>query len=100
VRADLSRSQQAVQAGHAVAEWCFRETDRAWDEYSRFGGSFSMRWENHTLVYLKVRDLKELEDWYKNCREAVAFYEPDIGGQMTAFCTLTPHPEFGSLRLL
>jgi len=42
VRADLSKSQQAVQAGHALAQFLLEHRDTAWD--------------NGTLVYLKVPD--------------------------------------------
>lgn len=42
VRKDLSKSQQAVQAGHAVAEFLLNNDDHGWD--------------NGTLVYLGVPD--------------------------------------------
>jgi peptidyl-tRNA hydrolase len=42
VRADLSKSQQAVQAGHALAEFLLRVPKH--------------NWNNGTLVYLKVPD--------------------------------------------
>ena len=38
VRKDLGRSQQAVQSGHAVAEYLLKRPDTKWD--------------NGTLVYL------------------------------------------------
>ncbi len=49
VRKNLSRSQQAVQAGHAVAEYLLR-------------GPFTF-WENGTLVYLEVKDEIVLRQW-------------------------------------
>ena len=50
VRGDLSKSQQAVQAGHAIAEWCRQGYYSNWDG---------------VLIYLKVRDEKELKNYYK-----------------------------------
>lgn len=49
VRKDFSKSQQAVQAGHAVAEYLLRGP--------------STFWGNGTLVYLGVRDENELKWW-------------------------------------
>jgi len=49
VRKDLSKSQQAVQAGHVVAEYLLRGPRTVWD--------------NGTLVYLGVRDENELKFW-------------------------------------
>ncbi len=49
VRKDLSRSQQAVQAGHAVAEYLLRGP--------------STFWENGTLVYLSVENETNLKLW-------------------------------------
>ena len=49
VRKDLSKSQQAVQAGHAVAEYLLRGP--------------STFWGNGTLVYLGVRNETDLKWW-------------------------------------
>ena len=49
VRKDLPKSQQAVQAGHAVAEYLLRGPSTVWG--------------NGTLVYLGVRNEHELKWW-------------------------------------
>jgi len=49
VRKDLSKSQQAVQGGHAVAEYLLRDRSSFWD--------------NGTLVYLAVDDEEDLKSW-------------------------------------
>jgi hypothetical protein len=48
-RKDLSKSQQAIQAGHALAEYLLR-------------GPVTF-WENGTLVYLAVKDETNLRLW-------------------------------------
>lgn len=50
VRQDLSKSQQAVQAGHALAELLLETNPN---------------WNNGTLVYLGVRDKEELDYYYE-----------------------------------
>lgn len=84
VRGDLSRAQQAVQAGHAVAEFCLK----------------GRGWENGTLVYLKVRGLKELEGWYEKLGKGFPFYEPYYKNEMTAFAVLGNQPGLETLVLL
>ena len=91
VRKDLGVSQQAVQAGHAVAEWVLK-----------LGGW--MDWTNGILVYLGVESERELERWiYKLGRrdiEFVGFKEPDIGNQYTALAILGNGKLFSRLELL
>lgn len=93
VRSNLSRSQQAVQACHAVEAWTWRDATEGAETGSGRGGY-------GTTVLLQVRDLDELTSWYKVCAGAVAFYEPDIGEEMTAFAVLGTVPGFESLKLL
>lgn len=89
VRRDLSPSQQAVQGGHAVAEFLLhRDTT----------------WKNGTLVYLGVKDLRELLKWMSRFDTFEipysAFYEPDIGNEPTALATTTKSWVVKGLNLL
>lgn len=97
-RADLSKSQQAVQAGHALAEFCLKgSVELHWNgrEMER-----NPLWENGTLVYLKVKNLDELQKLYGKIEKSFAFHEPDMNNELTAFARLGNHPEFIGLPLL
>ena len=85
VRNDLSKSQQAVQAGHALAEYLIKKPDTQWD--------------NGTLVYLKVRNKQELLKWYSKL-DCIGFREPDKNNELTALATLSRGQELTTLRLL
>lgn len=101
VREDLSRSQQIVQAGHALAELVYHAASD--------GHSTMEQWveEDKTLIVLGAKDLQHLEDihgYVKDRFEFRAFHEPDRGGEMTALAIypgtagdLDPH--FASMRL-
>jgi hypothetical protein len=78
VREDLSPAQQAVQAGHAVAEYLLRGPEHKWD--------------NGTLIYLGVPNEERLQLW-KDKLEArdvpfVVFREPDIDNEITALSSI------------
>jgi len=78
VRADLTPSQRAVQAGHAVAEFLLKHP--------------TTEWRNGILVYLRMRDEEELLDWldtfcYHGHHHAF-FREEDMGDQVTAAAAL------------
>ncbi len=77
VRKDLSISQRAVQAGHAVAEFLLH-------------GPFS-RWSNGTLIYLGVKGLNQLENIKRNLQRDgivyIEFKEPDLNNETTAIAT-------------
>jgi len=91
VRKDLSKSQQAVQAGHSVAQWLLSSPD-------------SSKWKNSTLVYLGVKNKKQLYskmDELKSINKSfVEFREPDIGNQITSFAALDDGKIFKDLELL
>ena len=94
-RTDLSKSQQAVQAGHALAEFMLNCNL----DHNRYN-----KWENGTLVYLKVKDevdLKCLTHELNYARiEHIAFEEPDINNQLTAIASLGTNKFFERMRLL
>lgn len=88
-RRDLSVPQQAVQAGHAVAECILRDLHDGW---------------NGTLVYLGVNDEEELLQWkdkltFRKIPHA-EFREPDIGDRMTAIAAVGNGSRFSKLKLL
>ena len=90
VRKDLSISQRAVQAGHAVAQFLL---------CSPF-----FRWKNGTLIYLGVKGLRQLENlkrkFESNGIHYVEFREPDIGNETTAIATETENDFVRKLNLL
>jgi hypothetical protein len=90
VRKDLSISQRAVQAGHAVAEFCL---------YSPY-----LRWKNGTLIYLGVKGLIQLENLKRKLNEEkipfIEFREPDLDNQTTAIATDCESKYFKKINLL
>jgi len=76
IRKDMSHEQRAVQAGHAVADFCYHNHD------------LDLGWDNGTLIYLQVSDAKELKEWQDNIRSSNnftdLFYDPDLHEGPTA----------------
>ena len=91
VRKDLSTSQQAVQAGHAVAAFLLR-------------GQFFRRWQNETLIYLGVKGLIQLENLKRKLDFAeikyTEFREPDLNNEVTAIASEQQSKIFERLNLL
>jgi len=75
IRKDMSPEQRAVQAGHAVADFCIRKNDL-------------IDWTNGTLVYLEVDNTVELECWKMRLDESMGlsclFFDPDLHEGPTA----------------
>ena len=78
VRTDLSKDQQSIQAGHAVAEWLLHD-------------SRSVEWNNGTLVYIGLRK-REFYKVYENLKirdNCIEFREPYYNDKITAFASLS-----------
>jgi peptidyl-tRNA hydrolase len=90
VRKDLSHSQRAVQAGHALAEYLLH--------------SPLFRWRNETLIYLGVKGLRQLKNvknkLEQNGIEHFAFYEPDLNNEITAIASDEESKIFEKMNLL
>ncbi len=90
IRKDLSHSQRAVQAGHAVAQYLL---------YSPF-----YRWTNETLIYLGVKGRTQLENlkykFNENGIKFTEFKEPDLNNETTAIATDVPNRFVKKLNLL
>ncbi len=90
VRKDLTPSQQAVQAGHALASYLLH--------------SLNLRWKNETLVYLGVKDGFQLERIkYKLNKSGIEYYEfnePDLNNETTAIASDQECELFEKLNLL
>lgn len=87
IRADLSQAQQGIQAGHAVAEWMRLQRVQ----------NYAILWKNEILVYLSVKDINCLAEWFAQIMEVdkkafnnlAAFYEPDMDNQPTTIACYT-----------
>lgn len=106
VRNDLAKNYQAVQAGHAVAEFCKNEASR-WRWNGREMEQLPWRWNNGTLIYLRVKNKEEMDEW--NLRltwtksEFYPFQEPDMDDEVTAMAVLSdPNVDkmFETIKLL
>ena len=76
---DLPKNYQAVQAGHAVAQFCIEHPGK---------------WQNETLIYLRAGDLNEIFTWWEvlcgyKIKDMSYFQEPDIDHEMTAIAVLS-----------
>lgn len=88
VRKDLSTSQRAVQAGHAVAEYLCNNP----------------LWKNETLIYLGIKSLDKLTNLIRklefNNINYTEWREPDLNNEITAIASHCENPIFRKLNLL
>lgn len=81
---------KGVQGGHALAAWLLTGP--------------LCKWANGTLIYLKVKDEKELKELQAQILGSglpcVPFHEPDIGDEITAFATYGAEQFVSKLPLL
>jgi hypothetical protein len=60
-------------------------------------------WDNHTLVFLSVKDEWALNRWVDRLRRRnipfAQFQEPDLGGSLTAVACIDTGDVFKSLQL-
>lgn len=90
VRNDLTKAYQAVQGGHALAEFLLTHKEHCW--------------KNYTLIYLGVRNEQQLEKWvykleYSDIDVAV-WREPDMDNEITAISTYVDEAWFKKLILI
>ena len=94
VRNDLSRSQKAVQAIHAAADFLIYEREER----------ESQGWDNGTVICSRVSDENELIECEKELKKKwvsfCTFKEPDIGDQKTATAYISTENLFPNLPLL
>ncbi len=89
VRGDLPPPAQAVQAGHALAQYMLDHPNI---------------WKNEYLIYLKVKDERDLKMWmWKLDMSHIpysTFYEPDLENSLTAISSISDGKIFKKLKLL
>lgn len=91
-RLDLPSNVQAVQAGHAVAQYML------WNQTNE------VAWKNEILVYLAVKDLKALAflrgRLHQRFIDYIAWAEPDMNNQLTAIATDVECNVINNLKLM
>lgn len=92
IRNDIPAPYQAVQGGHALAEFLLRHPTQG------------QEWDNHTLIYLQTDNEETLNLWadklgYRDIPFSI-FREPDIGDEATALACYSDGKIFQKLKLL
>jgi hypothetical protein len=88
-RNDMDFTYQGVQLGHGIGAFMVDNPGHPW--------------QNNTLVYLVVNDLKELQRWTRKLEMRglafSTFYEPDIGNELTAIACCTDSNIFSKVEM-
>lgn len=92
VDSKLSKSQQAVQACHVVAEFFIKYSPN--DNFSCTPSTIEEYWDG-SIILLKTNNLEK----YLLCAES-KFYEPDLNNNLTAIATLENVDEFKNLMFV
>lgn len=94
VRADLPVPDQTVQSIHGVSAWILEHRN-----------DYALKWNNHTLVCLQVKDEQWLSLWCEKLKARhltfTRFEEPDFNMSLTAIACYTDGGGiFDGLKLL
>lgn len=89
IRKDLASNHQAVQGGHAIAQYFLDHGKPS-------------NWDNGTMIFLGVKDKYSLEKWRYKLRglKYSSFIEPDMGNEITALSIIDNGKMFTNLSLL
>lgn len=97
VDSTLTPAQQAVQGGHAVAEFCKKFPNTLWQNgyliYLRFEGAIS-----RSGFLFKEKEKQQVDvHWrfkYSHWHQVATFQEPDLDNKTTAYAVYGPQAEF------
>lgn len=91
VRKDLGFPYKMVQGAHALAQYALEHTQ----EFNE--------WNNHTIVFLDVKDESALYKWkdklYYSDKAISVFFEPDVNNQLTAIACYDDGEIFKNLQI-
>lgn len=89
IREDLKKNHQAVQGGHAIAQYFLDH-------------GIPDTWDNGTMIFLGVENEHSLKDWQEKLGDLnhSTFIEPDFGDELTALSIIDDGKRFSNLRLL
>lgn len=91
IRKDLAKNHQAVQGGHAIAQYFLDH-------------GIPTTWDNGTMIFLGVENEHSLKQWQDKLSadelNHSTFIEPDFGDELTALSIIDDGKRFANLGLL